>query len=69
MRVRHKEEVSPTARDLHLVDSEGIIRFVRVNELSGGRSADEVLRVLDALRNGQVCPCEWHSREPTLEVA
>jgi lipoyl-dependent peroxiredoxin subunit C len=69
MWVRHKEEVSPTARDLHLVDSEGIIRFVRVNDLSAGRSVDEVLRVLDAVRSGQVSPCEWHSSEPTLAVA
>jgi hypothetical protein len=27
------------------VDSEGIIRFVSVNDLSAGRSVDEVLRV------------------------
>jgi hypothetical protein len=60
MQVGHKEEGSPTARGLHLVDSDGIIRFVRGNDLSAGRSVDEVLRVLDALRSGQVFPCEWH---------
>jgi len=40
-----------------------------VNDLSAGRSVDEVLHGLDALRSGQVSPCEWHSGEPTLAVA
>jgi alkyl hydroperoxide reductase subunit AhpC len=51
------------------VDSEGIIRFVSVNDLSAGRSVGDVLRVLDGLRSGHVSPCEWHSGEPTLAVA
>jgi alkyl hydroperoxide reductase subunit AhpC len=50
------------------VDSEGLIRFVRVNDLSAGRTVGEVLRVLDALRSGQVSPCGWHSSEPTLAI-
>jgi lipoyl-dependent peroxiredoxin subunit C len=51
------------------VNSEGIIRFVSVNDLSAGRSVGDVLRVLDGLRSGHVSPCEWHSGEPTLAVA
>jgi len=47
----------------------GIIRFVSVNDLPPGRGVDEVLRVLDALRNSQLCPSDWHPGEPTLEVA
>src|SRR5215469_16704065 len=34
------------------VDSERIIRFVKGNDLSAGRSVGEVLRVLDAPRSG-----------------
>jgi len=50
-----------------IVDSEGIIRFVRVNDLSAG--GGEVLRVPEAPRSRQLSPCEWHSGEPTLAVA
>ena len=51
------------------VDFEGVIRFVRANDLSAGRSVGEVLRVLDAPRSGRVSPCGWHSGELTLAVA
>jgi peroxiredoxin (alkyl hydroperoxide reductase subunit C) len=44
-------------------------RFASVNDLSVGRSVDEVLRVLDALQTGELCPCNWRSGEPTLKVA
>jgi len=36
-------------RATFLVDPQGVIRFVSVNDLSVGRNPDEVLRVLDAL--------------------
>ena len=56
-------------RATFIVDPEGTIRFASVNDLSVGRSVDEVLRVLDALKSGQLCPCEWRQGEPTLRVA
>jgi lipoyl-dependent peroxiredoxin subunit C len=28
-----------------------------------------VLRMLDALRTGELCPCNWKAGEPTLQVA
>jgi len=66
--VLHKEEGVPL-RATFIVDPEGTIRFASVNDLSVGRSVDEVLRVLDALKSGQLCPCEWRKGEPTLAVA
>jgi len=51
------------------VDPDGIIRFVSVNDLSVGRSVDEVLRVLDALQTDELCPCDWRPGQATLEVA
>lgn len=56
-------------RATFIVDLEGIIRFASVNDLSVGRNVDEVLRVLDALQTGALCPCNWKSGEPTLKVA
>jgi alkyl hydroperoxide reductase subunit AhpC len=46
-------------RATFIVDPEGIIRFVSVNDLSVGRNPQEVLRVLDALQTDELCPCNW----------
>lgn len=51
-----------------IVDPEGIVRHVSVNDLSVGRSVDEVLRILDALQTGELCPCNWRPGDATLDV-
>lgn len=66
--VLHKEEGVPL-RATFIVDPDGIIRFVSVNDLSVGRNVDEVVRTLDALQTDELCPCNWKKGEPTLEVA
>jgi peroxiredoxin (alkyl hydroperoxide reductase subunit C) len=66
--VLHKHEGVPL-RATFIVDPDGIIRFVEVNDLSVGRNVDEVLRVLDALQTDELCPCNWKKGEPTLKVA
>lgn len=55
-------------RAAFLVDPEGIIRFVYVTDLSVGRNPGEVLRVLDALQTGELCPSNWKKGEDTLKV-
>lgn len=55
-------------RATFIVDPEGIIRFVSVNDLSVGRNPNEVLRVLDALQTDELCPCNWEKGEDTLTV-
>lgn len=66
--VLHKQEGVPL-RATFIVDPEGIIRHVSVNDLSVGRNVNEVLRVLDALQTDELCPCNWQKGQPTLEVA
>ena len=66
--VLHKHD-GVALRATFIVDPEGIIRHVSVNDLSVGRSVDEVLRVLDALQTDELCPCNWKKGEPTLQVA
>jgi len=56
-------------RATYIVDPEGIIRFVSVNDLSVGRNVNEVLRVLDALQTGELTACGWSRGEPTLNAA
>lgn len=66
--VLHKEEGVPL-RATFVVDPNGIIRHVSVNDLSVGRNVDEVIRVLDALQTDELCPCNWKKGDPTLEAA
>lgn len=60
------EKEGVTYRSTFLVDPEGVIRYVASNDLSVGRSPDEVLRTLDALQNGGLCPVNWKKGEATL---
>lgn len=53
-------------RATFIVDPEGIIRWVSVNDLETGRSVDETLRVLEAMQTGKKTPCGWKSGDDTL---
>jgi alkyl hydroperoxide reductase subunit AhpC len=55
-------------RATYVVDPNGVIRFVSVNDLGIGRNVKEVLRVLDALQTGELCPCNWEKGKPTLKA-
>ena len=65
--VLHKTD-GVALRATFIVDPQGIIRWVSVNDLSVGRNVDEVLRILDALQTDELCPCNWKAGEPTLSV-
>jgi len=56
-------------RATFVVDPEGTIRFVSVNDLSVGRNPQEVLRVVDALQTDELCPCNWKAGEEVLKPA
>ena len=66
--VLHKQD-GVALRATFIIDPEGIIRFVSVNDLSVGRNVDEVLRTLDALQTDELCPCNWKQGEQTLGAA
>ena len=44
-------------RATFIVDPEGTIQHVSVNNLDVGRSPEETLRILDALQTGELCAC------------
>jgi len=50
-------------RAAFLIDQSGVIRAQVVNDLSLGRSIDELIRLIDALqyheKHGEVCPAGW----------
>ncbi len=53
-------------RATYIVDPEGTIRWVSVNDLSVGRNVAEVVRTLDALQTGELCPASWTKGQKTL---
>ena len=65
------EGVPVAYRALFLIDKQGIVRHQLVNDLPLGRSVDESLRTLDALRHfekyGEVCPANWHKGDKALD--
>ena len=44
-------------RATFIVDPDGVIQHVTVNNLNVGRSPEETLRILDALQTGELCAC------------
>jgi len=66
-----KEDEGIAYRGLFLIDKEGVVRHMVVNDLPLGRSVDEALRTLDALifheENGEVCPANWNKGEKSLK--
>lgn len=53
-------------RATYIIDEEGIVRWLNINDLSVGRNVAEVVRVLDALQTGELTPCNWVRGEATL---
>ena len=56
-----KEDMGIAYRATVVVDDEGVVRAVSVNDLSAGRSPSEVLRTVQALKSGGLCGADWQS--------
>jgi alkyl hydroperoxide reductase subunit AhpC len=54
-------------RGLFIIDPNGVLQYQVVHNLSIGRRSDEVLRVLEGLQTGGLCPEGWNRAEPTLD--
>ena len=55
-------------RATFIVDPNGMIRHVSVNDLNVGRNPKETLRTLDALQTDELCPCNWSKGEDTINL-
>ena len=62
------EERDVSGRGLFLIDPDGILQYAVVHSLSVGRRPDEVLRVLEALQTGGLCPASWTSADGTIDL-
>jgi alkyl hydroperoxide reductase subunit AhpC len=56
-------------RGLFIIDPNGVLQYQVVHNLSVGRRSDEVLRVLDGLQTGGLCPENWTPGEPNIDAA
>jgi peroxiredoxin (alkyl hydroperoxide reductase subunit C) len=55
-------------RATFVVDPAGVIQWASANPLAAGRSVAEVMRVVDAIQTGELCPCDWKAGQPTLST-
>ncbi len=60
------EEDGSAFRATFIIDPNGVVRHVTVNDMEIGRSVDETLRTLSALKTGELCPVEWRPGMKTL---
>ena len=54
-------------RGVFIIDPNGVLQFQLIHNLSVGRSTDELLRVLDALQSGGLCPGDWTAGQAPID--
>jgi len=68
----HTEDEGLALRGTFIIDPDGILRAMEINDNSIGRSARELVRKLKAAQyvrthGGQVCPASWEEGDDTLK--
>lgn len=65
------EEAGLALRGLFIIDPQGVVRQMTVNDLPVGRSVDETLRLVKAFqftdKHGEVCPADWKPEGPSIK--
>jgi serine/threonine protein kinase len=61
------EQKQVSTRGLFVIDPEGVLQYSVKHNLSVGRRPDVVLRVLDALQTGGLCPANWTSADGNID--
>jgi alkyl hydroperoxide reductase subunit AhpC/predicted Ser/Thr protein kinase len=54
-------------RALFILDPNGVVQYSVIHNMSVGRRTEEVLRVVDALQTGGLCPENWTPGTPLLD--
>ncbi|WP_102027510.1 peroxiredoxin [Salirhabdus sp. Marseille-P4669] len=63
------EEEGIALRGLFIINPKGELQYQTVFHNNIGRDVDEVLRVLQALQTGELCPANWKPGQDTLKVS
>jgi peroxiredoxin (alkyl hydroperoxide reductase subunit C) len=64
--LNEKEGVS--SRATFIINPDGTVVYLVVSHANVGRSVEETLRVLKALRTERLCPSDWKPGEPTGDL-
>ncbi|MBX9667683.1 MAG: peroxiredoxin [Candidatus Obscuribacterales bacterium] len=62
------EDKGISLRGLFIIDPDGYLQYQVVHSLNVGRSVDETLRVLEALKTGGLCGADWKPGQKPLSV-
>lgn len=62
------EDKGIALRGLFIVDPDGVLQYQVVHSLNIGRSVEETLRVLEALKTGGLCQANWKPGQKPLTV-
>jgi alkyl hydroperoxide reductase subunit AhpC len=62
------EKKTVSLRGLFLIDPQGVLQYAVLHNLNVGRRPDEVVRVLEALQTGGLCPAAWTSADGKIDV-
>lgn len=58
-----KEDQGVAYRATVIIDDQGIVRSISINDLDAGRSPSETLRTVQALMSGGLCGADWQKGE------
>ena len=61
------EETGIATRGTFIIDPEGTIQYMGIHNLSVGRDANEILRVLSGLKSGELCAAGWKPGDKHLK--
>lgn len=57
---------------LFVIDPNGVVRQITVNDLPVGRSVEETLRLIKAFqfveKHGEVCPADWDGKKNAATI-
>ncbi|HEY7218089.1 MAG TPA: peroxiredoxin [Candidatus Binatia bacterium] len=62
------EQEGVALRATFIINPAGVIYYQVVSHVNVGRSVEETLRVLKALRTERLCPSDWQPGEPTGDL-
>ncbi len=65
--VLHEEGMS--LRGAFIIDPDGVLQSMTINNLNVGRNAKELLRLVKAFQTGDLCPASWDTGKETLGKA
>lgn len=70
--VEDGDDAGVAFRGLFIIDPNGVLRQITVNDLPIGRNVDEVLRLIQAFQyheeHGEVCPANWKKGKASMKA-